>query len=74
MPISINLLDERWLPVRRANGDKDHIAPCQLTADYGQNPVVALDAPRPDFNGALVQFLVGLLQTACAPSRRDEWA
>jgi CRISPR system Cascade subunit CasA len=71
--MSINLLDEHWLPIRRANGSKDHIAPWQLTADHDHNPVVALDAPRPDFNGALVQFLVGLLQTAFAPGSRDEW-
>jgi CRISPR system Cascade subunit CasA len=33
--------------------------------------VVALDAPRPDFNGALIQFLIGLVQTAWA--RADKY-
>lgn len=37
------------------------------------NPIVALDAPRPDFNGALAQFLIGLLQTVCAPADEDLW-
>jgi CRISPR system Cascade subunit CasA len=48
------------------------ITPDQLTATPA-NPIVALDAPRPDFNGALVQFLIGLLQTACAPADREAW-
>jgi len=71
--MTYNLLSESWLPVRRADGAKDRIAPWQLTADHGHNPIVALDAPRPDFNGALVQFLVGLLQTAFAPDNKVDW-
>jgi CRISPR system Cascade subunit CasA len=71
--MSLNLLELHWLPVRRANGDSDRIAPWQLTAGHDHNPVVALDAPRPDFNGALVQFLIGLLQTAFAPRNENEW-
>jgi CRISPR system Cascade subunit CasA len=60
----VNLLEERWIPVRRASGKVERIAPYQVTDRVGADPVVALDAPRPDFNGALVQFLIGLVQTA----------
>ncbi len=66
-----NLLEEKWLPVRRADGSADTIAPWQI-ADT-TNPVIALDAPRPDFNGALIQFLIGLVQTTFAPEDEDTW-
>jgi CRISPR system Cascade subunit CasA len=68
-----NLLTERWLPVLRADQTKDQIAPWEITDRYADNPVIALNAPRPDFNGALVQFLIGLLQTAYAPENRIRW-
>jgi CRISPR system Cascade subunit CasA len=70
--LTFNLLTTPWLPVRRADGTTGQITPDQLTATPA-NPIVALDAPRPDFNGALVQFLIGLLQTACAPADREAW-
>jgi CRISPR system Cascade subunit CasA len=60
----VNLLEERWIPIRRASGLSERIAPHEVTARIDVDPVVALDAPRPDFNGALVQFLIGLVQTA----------
>jgi CRISPR system Cascade subunit CasA len=60
----LNLLEERWIPIRRASGAVDRIAPHEITERIDTDPVVALDAPRPDFNGALIQFLIGLVQTA----------
>ena len=63
----MNLLEESWIPVRRASGQRRlWIAPYQITDGIGQDPIVALDAVRPDFNGALIQFLIGLVQTAWA--------
>ncbi|MFT3666797.1 MAG: type I-E CRISPR-associated protein Cse1/CasA [Piscinibacter sp.] len=59
----MNLLSEPWLPVRRRDGRSDWIAPTQLT----DPDLVAFDACRPDFNGALAQFAIGLLQT-CTPA------
>lgn len=67
----MNLIDDPWIPVRRVDGDSRRIRPHELTIT--DNPVVALDAPRPDFNGALAQFLIGLLQTVCAPANEEEW-
>lgn len=70
----MNLLTDPWLPVRRRNStERIWIAPSDATGDYDKNPVVALEAPRPDFNGALMQFLVGLLQTACPPKDEPDW-
>lgn len=71
--MQFNLLDERWIPVIRRDGTKTMIAPWEVTEQFAENPVVSLDAPRPDFNGALVQFLIGLVQTVAAPQNGLEW-
>jgi CRISPR system Cascade subunit CasA len=71
--MQFNLIDERWIPVIRRDGTKTMIAPWELTEQFKENPVVALDAPRPDFNGALIQFLIGLVQTVAAPQNNTEW-
>jgi len=68
-----NLINEKWIPVRRADGKKEIIAPWQVTDDIGSNPIVSLDANRPDFNGALIQFLIGLVQTTMAPKKDKNW-
>jgi len=67
----MNLLFDPWIPVRRRSGKEVRIAPWQITET--DDPVVALAAPRPDFNGALMQFLIGLLQTTTAPEDHDVW-
>ncbi|MBU2054502.1 MAG: type I-E CRISPR-associated protein Cse1/CasA [Proteobacteria bacterium] len=71
--MQFNLIDERWIPVRRRDGSSDKIAPHEVTKGFADNPVVALDAHRPDFNGALIQFLIGLVQTTAAPDDEDDW-
>jgi CRISPR system Cascade subunit CasA len=43
-----------------------------LTDGIADNPIVAVASPRPDFDGALTQFLIGLLQTTCTPGE-DQW-
>lgn len=65
----MNLLEETWISVRRKNGAQDWIAPRQI----GEPDIVALDARRPDFNGALIQFLIGLVQTATHMNSHAEW-
>lgn len=67
----MNLINDPWIPIRRKSGKHELIAPWQLTETV--DPVIALDAPRPDFNGALMQFLIGLLQTTATPASHDEW-
>jgi CRISPR system Cascade subunit CasA len=69
-----NLLHEQWIPVKRKAGEKpEYISPSQVTDGLATNPIIALAAPRPDFNGALIQFLIGLVQTACPPTGESEW-
>lgn len=71
--MQFNLIDEQWIPVRRRDGSVGRIAPYEMTKEFAENAVVALDAPRPDFNGALIQFLIGLVQTVAAPRNGSEW-
>lgn len=71
--MQFNLIDEQWIPVLRRDGSSDRIAPHEVTKGFVDNPVVALDAPRADFNGALIQFLIGLVQTAAAPTTTSAW-
>lgn len=60
--------------MRRRDGTHGQIAPCEITDKaMSDNPWVALDALRPDFNGALIQFLIGLIQTAISPKTDREW-
>ncbi len=70
-----NLILDNWLSVRRASGAREMIAPWQITDQHDTDPIVALAAPRADFNGALMQFLIGLLQTAAPPlaADNDDW-
>jgi CRISPR system Cascade subunit CasA len=65
----MNLLEEKWLPVRRSTGQIDWIAPHQIS----EPDIVAFAANRPDFNGALAQMMIGLLQTTTPVSDEDDW-
>ena len=69
----MNLLKDNWLPVRRKSGKQEDIVPWQLTDNIEADPVVKISSPRSDFNGALVQFLISLLQTAFAVKDDYEW-
>lgn len=70
----MNLIEEAWIPVRTQSGAHRWIAPWQITEDIESDAVIAIDAPRADFTGALMQFLIGLLQTAVAPEKNRDWA
>lgn len=70
----MNLINDVWIPVRKKNGEKIKIAPWQITEGMGTDrEIIELAAVRPDFNGALIQFLIGLLQTTCAPKGNSDW-
>lgn len=71
--MQFNLIDERWIPVKRRDGTVTMIAPWEVTEQFADNPVVTLNASRPDFNGALIQFLIALVQTVSAPKNGAEW-
>lgn len=65
----MNLLEEKWLPVRRSTGRLDWIAPHQIS----EPDIVAFAANRADFNGALAQMMIGLLQTTTPVESEEDW-
>jgi CRISPR system Cascade subunit CasA len=65
----VNLLSEAWMPVRRRDGGREWVTPSQLA----RPDILAFDADRADFNGALAQFAIGLLQTTTPVERHGEW-
>ena len=69
MPFS--LLIDAWIPVRHASGRAQIICPANITDTFKTDPIVALDWPRPDFRLASLEFLIGLLATACPPEDDD---
>ena len=65
----MNLLNEPWLPVRRRDGSRSWVAPNQLA----DPDIVAFAADRADFNGALAQFAIGLLQATTPVDDQASW-
>jgi CRISPR system Cascade subunit CasA len=71
--LPFSLLTEAWLPApRRASGSTHTIRHCDLTDGIDSDPIVALDWPRADFRLASLEFLIGLLATACPPADDDD--
>lgn len=73
--MSFDLRREPWIPWRRARGgDPDWGPPAKLLDGVGgDDPVVGIAAPRPDLEGALQEFLIGLLSAALQPADDAEW-
>lgn len=67
----MNLITSRWLPVRRGSRTHDLIAPTSLFEP--EDPVIALDYPRPDWNAAVTEFLIGLAALAFRPAEAGDW-
>ena len=65
----MNLLHDPWMPVRDSAGQRHWFTPEKLAEPQWR----AFDADRPDFNGALVQFAIGLLQTTPPVANVIEW-
>ena len=64
-----NLLCDSWIPVKTKYGELKTIKASEVV----QQEIIAIDAPRADFNAALMQFLIGLLQTVYAPESPRAW-
>ncbi|OJT01171.1 type I-E CRISPR-associated protein Cse1/CasA [Marinobacter nauticus] len=65
----MNLLLDPWLPFERRGGSLEYLPVTRMVSP----DVFGLALPRADFQGAAYQFLIGLLQTAFAPSDIDQW-
>ncbi len=70
----MNLIKDPWLPIVRKDGSKEKIAIHELLGDYKENPVMELEAPRPDFRNALYQLLIGIVQVSAMPEDEELWA
>ncbi|EHE3672031.1 type I-E CRISPR-associated protein Cse1/CasA, partial [Salmonella enterica subsp. enterica serovar Schwarzengrund] len=66
----MNLITEKWLPVIFSSGEKTRIS----LRDLLDNRIQDLAYPRPDFQGAAWQMLIGILQCTIAPEDKEEWA
>jgi CRISPR system Cascade subunit CasA len=69
----LNLLADPWLPAIRRHTGRCVIRPAQIAEFHGENPVIAIDWPRPDFRIATLEFLIGLLATMFPPEDGDVW-
>lgn len=65
----MNLLKQAWIPVRTVDGSHTYVSPTELS----RSDLVAFDAVRADFNGALAQFAIGLLQTTAPAESSVAW-
>jgi CRISPR system Cascade subunit CasA len=69
----LNLTRDHWVPVIRRSGQRSRIRACDLTLDFERDPIIDIDWPRPDFRAAQLEFLIGLLVTACQPKGDSAW-
>ncbi len=71
--MSYDLRLEPWIPWRRRSGAVTW-GPLAMVVDaYEGDPVVAIATPRPDFDGALQEFLIGVLSAALQPKDDRAW-
>lgn len=66
-----NLIRDQWIPVATRSGERLLIRPADLTALA--DPAAEILWPRADFRAATLEFLIGLLTTACPPEGNSDW-
>lgn len=62
-PHNFSLISEAWLPYRRLSGERGWARPAEVLA-ASEDPVVAVAWGRADFDGAVREFLIGLIAVA----------
>ncbi len=67
-----NLLDEPWIQVELENGESRYLRPHEIVSTVPSLPI-RLNFPRSDFNAAVKEFLIGLLQICFPPRTWREW-
>ena len=72
-PTRYNLINASWLPARRRSGVVEQIPPWRVNDRIDEDPIVDVVWPRPDFNGAAHELLIGVLSTAAAPMDDEDW-
>jgi CRISPR system Cascade subunit CasA len=71
---AFNLITTPWLEVRRASGVREVICPHEITDGFETDPILALDFPRPDWNAAVTEWLIGMMFLSSPPYEVGDWA
>lgn len=69
LAMPLNLIIDRWIPATLRDGSLRLIAPWEITGDA----VIALAWPRPDFNVACLELLIGLVYLVDPPEDDEDW-
>jgi CRISPR system Cascade subunit CasA len=70
----MDLRTHPWIPWLRRDLQVEWESVAHLVDGVtGDNPIVGIASPRPDFDGALQEFLIGLMSAAFAPGDDDAW-
>ncbi len=69
-----NLIRQHWLPVKHGSGRRERVRPADLASAFFDDPIVALDFPRPDWNAAVTEWLIGITFLALRPANDEAWA
>lgn len=67
--MSLNLIDDPWIPVILKDGSRQVIAPWQIAEGKAIRP----DWPRADLNLACLELLIGLVYLADPPEHVEDW-
>lgn len=67
--MSLNLIDDPWIPVILKDGSRRVIAPWQMA----DSDVIRPDWPRADLNLACLELLIGLVYLADPPEHVEDW-
>jgi CRISPR system Cascade subunit CasA len=71
--VAYNLMEEAWLHVEYDGGFRRWIAPWQIAEKTEHGLPTAFCSGRPDLDGAMTEFVIGLVQTVFCPEKRREW-
>ena len=71
--MAYNLMEEAWLHVEYGDGFRRWVAPWQIAEETGHGLPARFCSGRPDLDGAMIEFSIGLIQTVFCPARRQDW-
>jgi CRISPR system Cascade subunit CasA len=69
----LNLIEDPWIPCRSKEGKIERLAPWQVFEPERELKISQVATTRPDFQGTIIQFLIGLVQTTIPPHDEHEW-
>ena len=73
MPEPFALVQQAWIPVALADGQRAFVRPCDISQPFNGHSIVRIATGRPDCDISLTEFLIGLLAVTIGPKDRREW-